>query len=46
MADLTPVGELKRQAAEAELRELYTTLERANEAYHREDSPEISDAAS
>ena len=41
----TPVEKLTRQAAEAELARLAEEIAAADVAYHREDAPEITDAA-
>ena len=40
----TPTAQLSRDAAQAELARLARILNRANEAYHRLDAPEIPDA--
>lgn len=45
MADRPGIDTLTEQQAEAELAELARLIARANEAYHTEDAPEISDAA-
>ena len=45
MGDGTPVEALDEAAAAAELARLAGALSRANDAYHTEDAPEISDAA-
>ncbi len=45
MTDRIETGELTRAEAEAELARLAVILRQANEAYHRDDAPDISDAA-
>jgi len=45
MPDLTPIADLTEPAAQAELARLAEVLAEANRAYHRDDAPEISDAA-
>ena len=44
MNDGTPVGDMTEQQAKAELARLAELLNRANTAYHQDDSPEIPDA--
>ncbi|WP_149142473.1 NAD-dependent DNA ligase LigA [Gemmobacter caeruleus] len=45
MTETTPVTELTETEAQAELARLAAAIARANIAYHRDDAPEISDAA-
>ncbi|WP_339112936.1 NAD-dependent DNA ligase LigA [Thioclava sp. GXIMD2076] len=40
----TPIGDLTKEAAVQEVEELSAKLGQANQAYHTEDAPEISDA--
>lgn len=44
MSDNTPVDDLTKDQAQAELKRLALLLSRANQAYHGADAPEISDA--
>lgn len=44
MSEAKPVGELTASEARAELEQLAHQVARANEAYHKLDAPEISDA--